>query len=147
MKGIVCSVCGFISIDGTTPDKCPVCAAPKTAFSLKEDAIKVAGDKTTYSEPEKKHIPYISVAKKCGLIPDGCLDVNVKIGEITHPMLAEHYIMWIDFYVDKKYVSRMMLTPEKLNPACGLHLKVKSGKFTAIENCNIHGSWIKEIDL
>jgi len=40
MKGQVCKVCGFISIKGEAPDNCPVCGAPKTAFLVKDDAIK-----------------------------------------------------------------------------------------------------------
>ena len=41
MKGYVCKICGFISINGSAPDKCPVCGAPKTAFEEK-DAIKMS---------------------------------------------------------------------------------------------------------
>jgi len=144
MKGFVCKVCGFISIDGTAPDKCPVCGAPKTSFEDKQDAIKTAKDEVSLSE---KHTPVIVVVRKCGLIPDGCVDVHVKVGSVTHPMLAEHYITDIDFYIDNKYISRVLLTPEKLNPAAALHLKVATGKLSVIEHCNIHGAWIAEQNL
>jgi superoxide reductase len=147
MKGFVCGVCSFVSIDGSAPEKCPVCGVPKKAFVEKEDAVKTVKDVATTGESEKKHLPAISVVKKCGLIPGGCIDVNVKVGEITHPMLPEHFIMYIDFYVDRKYVSRIMLTPGALNPAAGLHLKVDKGTFTAVETCNLHGSWISEVAL
>lgn len=147
MKGIVCKVCGFISIDGQAPDKCPVCGAPKSSFESREDAIKVPKDPNNMTDLEKKHVPVIKIVKKCGLIPEGCQDVHVKMGEIPHPTLPEHYIMHIDFYIDKKFVSRVHLTPEKLNPAAALHLKPVSGKLTVIELCNIHGAWIKEVDL
>jgi desulfoferrodoxin-like iron-binding protein len=110
------------------------------------DAIKTAGG-PSLGEPEKKHIPAITVVKKCGLIPDGCTDVHVKVGEITHPMTVEHQIVHIDCYLDKKFVARIILTPEKLNPAGALHMKVNSGVFTAISLCNLHGAWIKEVDL
>lgn len=33
------------------------------------------------------------------------------------------------------------------NPAAALHLKAKSGKLTAIDLCNLHGTWIKEMNL
>lgn len=147
MKGFVCSICGFISIDGAAPEICPVCHAPKKAFSEKEDALKTVKDKALSGESEKKHIPYILIEKKCSLIPDGCIDANIKIGEITHPMLPEHYILHIDLYVDRKFIMRASLTPEKLNPAIGIHLKVNGGKLSAVETCNLHGSWINEIDL
>jgi superoxide reductase len=82
--------------------------------------------------------------KTCGLIPEGCADVHIRIGEILHPMQTEHSIQWIDFYIDKEFVSRIKLPPEKLNPAAGLHLKIQSGKLTAVENCNLHGTWMNE---
>lgn len=147
MKGIVCQVCGFVSINGSAPEKCPVCNAPKTSFKEKEDAVKIALDANNLTEAEKKHIPVITVVKKCGLIPEGCQDVHVKMGEIQHPMQPEHYIQHIDFYVDNEFISRVILTPDKLNPAAALHLKAKAGKLAAIELCNLHGAWVKEVDL
>lgn len=41
MGGFVCKVCGYISINGSAPDNCPVCGAPKASFLEKGDAIKV----------------------------------------------------------------------------------------------------------
>ena len=146
MKGFVCNVCMYISINGSAPDKCPVCGSPKTAFEEK-DAIKTPQDPNSLTELEKKHVPVIKVVKKCGLIPEGCVDVHVKVGEIQHPMQPEHYINHIDFYLDKEFLARVHLTPEKLNPAAALHLKANSGKLTAIELCNLHGAWIKEVNL
>lgn len=147
MKGFVCGVCGFIAINGSAPEKCPVCGAPKTSFAEKEDAIKTPADPGSLSELEKKHLPVITLVKKCGLIPEGCQDVHVKMGEIQHPMQQDHYINHIDFYIDKEFLSRVILTPEKLNPAAALHLKVESGKLSVVELCNLHGAWIKETDL
>ena len=147
MKGFVCKIWGFISIDGDAPDRCPVCGAPKSSFEEKEDAIKIPKDVNNLTELEKKHIPVITLVKKCGLIPEGCQDVHVKMGEIQHPMQPEHYINHIDFYIDRDFIARVHLTPEKLNPAAALHLKASSGKLSAIELCNLHGAWIKEIDL
>ncbi len=60
MKGYVCGTCGYISIDGTVPDKCPVCAASKTSFEQK-DIIKTA----EAEGPKEKHVPVIEVVKKC----------------------------------------------------------------------------------
>lgn len=147
MKGFVCKVCGFVSIKGSAPEHCPVCGAPKTSFEEKEKTFQVPRDANNLTELEKKHIPVIAVVKKCGLIPEGCQDVHVKIGEIQHPMAKEHYIMHIDFYIDKEFISRVILTPEKLNPAAALHLRAQSGTLAAIELCNLHGAWIKEVDL
>ena len=147
MKAYVCKICGYIAINGSAPENCPVCNAPKTAFSEKEDAIKTPKDTNNLSDLEKKHVPVIAVVKKCGLIPGGCTDAHVKLGEIQHPMQADHYIMHIDFYIDNELISRVMLTPDKLNPAAALHIKAEKGKLSAIALCNIHGAWMQQEDL
>jgi len=144
MKGNICKVCKFISINGDAPDKCPVCGAPKTSFEEKENAVRTAQDEANLSE---KHVPVITLVKKCGLIPQGCQDAHVKVGEVQHPMLAEHYIMHLDFYIDNEFISRVILTPGKLNPAAALHLKAEKGKLSVIELCNLHGAWIKETNI
>ena len=147
MSGYVCKVCKYIAIDGEAPDKCPICSAPKSAFEERQDAIKEPQDAGNLSDLEKKHIPVIAVVKKCGLIPDECTDVHVKLGEIKHPMEEDHYIVYIDFYIDKKFVARTHLTPERLNPAAALHLKNGSGKIEAVALCNQHGAWFNEAEL
>ena len=129
MKGYVCMVCAFISINGSAPERCPVCGAPKASFEEKEDAIKTPKDANNLTELEKKHIPVITK------------DAHVKVGEIQHPMLQEHYIQHIDFYLDKEFIARAHLTPDKLNPAAALHLKKSEGAISAIELCNLHGAW------
>jgi len=146
MKGTVCKMCGYVSLEGV-PGKCPVCGAPSSAFEEKENALKIAQDKDNPSELEKKHLPVIKVVRECGLIPGGCTDVHVKVGEIQHPMADEHHIEHIDFYIDKVFVSRVKLTPAKLNPAAALHLKDAKGRFTAVSSCNLHGDWISETEL
>lgn len=144
MKGFVCKVCGYISINGSAPQKCPVCGAPQSSFEEKQDAIKTAKDEVKLSE---KHTPVIVVVRKCGLLGEGCMDVHVKIGSVEHPSLPEHYIMHLDFYLDNEFISRIILTPDKLHPAGALHLKAASGKLSVVELCNIHGAWIAEENL
>jgi superoxide reductase len=146
MKGYVCGICGFVSIDGSAPEQCPVCGAPKNKFTEKADALKTSKDVAVIGESEKKHIPQIIINKKCGLMP-GCIDASVKVGEIIHPMLPEHFIMRIDFYIDSKFVARVQLTPEKLNPAATIHLKTAGAKVQAVEACNLHGAWFNEVSL
>lgn len=142
MKGFVCEVCGFISINGSAPENCPVCGAPKTSFKEKEDAINTAKDINNPSELKEKHIPVIVGVKKDDSKPEGTLNVDVKIGEIPHPMQAKHYIMYIDSYMDNEFVSRATLSPDKSEPEAVFHLKSKIGKFQAIAHCNLHGAWL-----
>jgi len=141
MNGLICKTCNYVAINGTAPDTCPVCHSPKEVFEEK-DAIKTSEDEGS----TEKHVPVIKVVKQCGLIGEGCTDVNAKIGEVPHPMETEHSIQFVDFYVDKEYVGRVSLTPN-LNPAVGAHLKSSSGKLTVIEFCNLHGHWISESDI
>ena len=148
MNGFVCGVCGYVAIDGTAPEFCPVCHVPKTKFAEKADALKTSKDVATIGESEKKHIPLIIINKKCGLIHEGCVDVTVKIGEIVHPMMPEHFITHIDFYIDSKYAARVILTPDKLNPAATIHLKLmETSKVQAVELCSLHGAWFNEVSI
>lgn len=147
MKAFVCKVCGYVAINGVVPEKCPVCGAPKEAFQEKENALNTAKDKNNLTETEKKHVPVIKVTELCGLITGNCEDINVKVGEVEHPMLSNHYIVHIDFYIDKEFVSRVILTPEKLNPAAAIHIKPRQGTVTVITLCNVHGAWINEAAL
>ena len=140
MKGFVCGTCGHVAFD-EAPDKCPVCTSSKEVFEEK-DAILTAENEG----PKEKHVPVIKVVKQCGLVGEGCTDVHVRIGDTLHPMEDDHYIVWVDFYVDKKLVSRTQLTPD-CNPAASAHIKTSSGKLSVIEFCNKHGLWINEVDL
>ena len=144
MKGLVCKICGYVSLDGKT-DICPVCHM-KNAFEQKDDAYKTPDFKSETGESEKKHIPFLSIQKQCELI-DGSLGVRVKMGEIAHPMTAEHFISNIVFYHDKKFIGSVMLTPDIL-PAAVLLLKGDAkGKIQVIENCNLHGKWFNEVEI
>lgn len=147
MSIFVCSVCGHIEFN-EAPEKCLICEAAKDAFGEDAAAIKKPEDAANLTEAEKKHIPQIVVVKECGLIPDGtCTDVHARIGEIEHVMTDEHYIRYLDFYIDYSFVSRIWLSPEKCHPAAALHLNAPSGKVTVIENCNVHGNWMAEADI
>jgi superoxide reductase len=146
MKTFQCKVCGhieFLTPSGT----CPVCGAPVTAFEEKQGLLKKAGDGAVGGETEKKHVPRIVVVKTCGLIPQGCEDVHVKIGEIEHPMTKEHQILWVTLYVDDKYVAHTAFSFEGTHPAAAYHLKTAAGKVSAVERCNLHGFWYAETIL
>lgn len=146
MKGLVCKVCGYVALDGNK-ELCPVCKA-KDSFEEKEDAYKMPDFVAESGESEKKHIPAITVVEECGLIPGtGCIDVHVKVGEITHPMLPAHYITSVVFYHENKYIGKATLTSD-INPAAVVHLKEGTkGKIQVIENCNLHGNWYNEVEI
>jgi superoxide reductase len=146
MKGLVCKVCGYVSLDGSK-EVCPICHA-KNVFEEQDDAYKTPDFKAEKGESEKKHIPAFTVVEECGLIPGtGCVDVHVKIGEITHPTLPEHHITDITFYIENKFAAYVILTAD-VNPAAVIHLKGGTkGKIQVIENCNVHGKWFNEVEV
>ncbi len=142
MKVLGCTVCGHIEFN-EAPEKCLVCRSPQTAFAANAGAIKRPADAANLTDGDKKHIPAIKVTA-CGLI-EGCTDVHVVIGEIEHVMQPQHYIRYIDCYLNERFISRVWLSPEKCHPAASLHLNAAKGdKVTVIENCNVHGNWMAE---
>lgn len=148
MKVFVCKVCGHIEFN-EAPEKCLVCRAKKESFVETPDAIKKPANPAALTDGDKKHIPQLVVVKECGLIPGGCCtDVHARVGTIEHVMTAEHFIQYLDYYVDYKFISRIWLSPGVCHPAAALHLNVKAGsKVQVIENCNLHGNWMAEAAL
>jgi superoxide reductase len=142
MKGIVCGNCGFVSLDGI-PERCPACGGPKEKFSEKEYAYKTPDFKAETGESEKKHIPQLKVSTTSANLQR----VVARVGEIEHPMMPEHFITQIYFYLDNKYIGSSKLTPS-VKPEAAIYLSPETkGKISVIENCNIHGKWLNEINL
>ncbi|MCL2485287.1 MAG: hypothetical protein FWF00_04690 [Endomicrobia bacterium] len=146
MKGFVCKVCGFVSLEGKL-EVCPICHM-KNVIEEQEDAYKMPDFKAEKGESEKKHIPFFAVSDQCELIPGAaCIDVHVRIGEILHPAAPEHHITNITFYLDNKFITWVELTSD-VNPAAVVHLKIGTkGKVQVIENCNLHGRWYNEVEI
>jgi len=84
-----------------------------------EDAIK------------EKHVPYIEESESGYL---------VKIGqEAKHPMMAEHFIEFIELLIDDDFLYRKYL---KAGDEPEAFFQVPKGtKVSAREYCNIHGLW------
>jgi desulfoferrodoxin-like iron-binding protein len=144
MSVFLCTVCGFIDFGGGT-EACPVCKMPKEKYIRNDRIFEESAEKS--KEAAVKHIPMVTINKKCGLVPEQpCLDVIVRIGATLHPMENSHFIQFIDCYVDQKYISRIMLTPGVFAAGC-FHLKTSGTKLTIVENCNLHGYWKAETNL
>lgn len=145
MNTYECSVCGHLEFN-TAPSKCLVCRS-EGGFKENPEAIQKPGQ-SGRGEADNKHIPKIVIVRECGLLPDtGCIDAHVRIGEVEHPMLENHFIRYIDYYHDYQFISRVWLSPLKCHPASALHLKVTGGTLTVIENCNLHGNWMSETKI
>jgi desulfoferrodoxin-like iron-binding protein len=121
---------------------------PIENFENVPDAVKRPLDPENFSEEEREHVPVIQINRTCNISSHrGCLGIHIGIGETEHEMLSEHFINFIDIYVDKKYIMRALLTPRKIHPAFNLHLNVRTGRLAVIGNCNVHGSWIAKATL
>ncbi len=75
-----------------------------------------------------KHVPVITKV-------DG--GFKVAVGRIPHPMIATHWIQWIDLIADGK-VYRQFLNPGD-KPEAVFMLDAK--EVSAREHCNLHGLW------
>jgi len=139
----VCQRCGHIEFN-KAPAKCKVCKAPASAFIEEPDAIKSPVNAAALTDGDRKHIPKIVISRECGLIPGGCVDVHVKVGDIEHVMEEEHYIVYLDLYLNREFISRVWLSPKVCHPAACWHLNAQSGSVIAVENCNVHGNWMSE---
>lgn len=138
----VCKICGHIEFKNAL-QKCPVCGAAKSNFKEDSQAIMPAE-----KEGKEKHVPVIIGTDSCGLIPNECKDVHIKVGSVPHPMQDDHWIQWIDIYVNKRYQARYMMSAQSLRAAVGVHLKKdQSGTLQAVEHCNKHGNWMAEINI
>ena len=83
----------------------------------------------TVDAATEKHVPVISV--------DGDV-VTVKVGEVEHPMVDEHYIYFVAVQTDKG-VYRKDLKPG-MEPVASFCLAGES-LVAAYEYCNLHGLW------
>ncbi len=138
----VCQVCGHLEFEGA-PEQCPVCMSPKEKYEEKNDVIHDAA-----FEGKEKHVPVLVTTETCGLIPDECKDVHIKVGSTPHPMQADHWIQWIDVYLNNKFVLRSMFAPDAVQAATAAHFKKdKQGTVTVVELCNKHGYWSAQTEL
>ncbi len=105
------------------------------------DAILVCCDKpmvllkpNTEDASSEKHVPVITFEED---------KVRVKIGSVSHPMAAEHYIKWITVLAGDK-VLRAQLEPGD-SPEAVFHIG-KENKVKAYAYCNLHELWMSEAD-
>ena len=80
------------------------------------------------TEGKEKHVPVIEKTKT---------GYKIKVGSVPHPMLAEHYIQWIEILADG--VSYKTFLKPGIAPEAEFCVKVE--KITARIYCNVHGLW------
>lgn len=114
-------------------DKCNVlievlqgCTNDCTLMCGKEPMVKVV--LKSADQGLEKHVPVIEK------IEGG---FKVKIGEVPHPMEADHFIQFIEIRTEDE-VQRKYLKPGMAPEAI---FKIAADKVQAIEFCNKHGMW------
>lgn len=81
----------------------------------------------------EKHVP---VMQKDGNV------ITVKIGSVTHPMEANHYIMWIVLQTKTGYMVKKLKAGEA--PEAVFELTTGDEVVKVYEYCNLHGLWSAE---
>ena len=119
-----CPICG--NVFGVIHDAgvTPVCCG-KPMETIKANSTEAATE---------KHIPVVTIEN--GIC-------TVKVGEVAHPMLDEHYIDWIMVHTNKGR-HRFVLKPHEA-PEVKLHLGENEEVLRVFANCNLHGLWVKEV--
>lgn len=120
-KFFICNHCGNI-ITFAQDAGAPVSCCGEAMTELKPNTVDAAVE---------KHVP---------VIERNGVHVTVHVGDVTHPMSAEHYITWVALDTgDGLYLKN--LTPE--DPPKAEFLVDEGTKFTAYAYCNLHGLWKK----
>ena len=124
MTFYICKGCGKI-IGMIRPSKCPTkcCGEPM------EEMIPNTTDAAL-----EKHVPVVEISGR---------DVKVTVGSALHPMMEEHYIMWIALET-KQGAQRKSLVPGA-EPCAAFALAEGDEVVAAYEYCNLHGLWKKEV--
>ena len=126
MKFYICSNCGNLIIK-LNDSKIPVVCCGQQMTEL----IPGISDGA-----HEKHVPII---KQMGN------KVIVQVGEIEHPMVEEHYIMWIILETTKGFHKFELKPFDK--PVAEFYLLDEEQIICAYEYCNIHGLWTSRENL
>ena len=116
-----CSICGNI-VEVMQPSAGTLTCCGKPMELLVENTTDAATE---------KHVPVIEKI-------DG--GYKVSVGKVPHPMLPEHYIVWIEL-VTKNEILRKYLKPGDKPEAV---FKTDATDVYAREYCNLHGHWKSE---
>ena len=82
----------------------------------------------------EKHVPAVTV--------DGKI-IKVQIGEVIHPMVAEHYIQFIALETKNGFQIKQLKAGDE--PKAEFVVADGDEAVAVYEYCNLHGLWVKEI--
>ena len=102
--------------------------------------ILVGGKELTLVQPGavdaavEKHVPAVKVEGNV---------VSVNVGEVNHPMTAEHYIPWVALETSHGAQVRWLQPTDA--PAVSFVLAEGEEAKVVYAYCNLHGLWQKEL--
>ncbi len=104
------------------------------------ETINRVKDPNNKTHTERVHAPQIIFPSQ--VKPGVATILSAKVGEQLHVMTPDHYIMWIEVYLDEELVVRLELTPRAPQPVLTIPLTLTSNATLKIlERCNLHGIW------
>lgn len=118
-----CNVCGnIVEVINSGEGSLVCCSVP----------MELLEEQTNDNEAQEKHVPIVTIEGE---------NKTIRVGTIEHPMIKEHYIVFIEaISPDKKYLKRKYLYPGE-KPQMELKQQCSYDSFTTRELCNIHGLW------
>ena len=113
-----CNVCGNITeVLHTGTRKLVCCGQPMELLQEK-----------TADVGKEKHVPVFETTAG---------GMNIKVGDVPHPMEENHYIEWIEIIADGGSCHQFLKPGDK--PEAVFEMGEK--KITAREYCSVHGLW------
>lgn len=116
-----------------------ICEHCKNIMTLVQDSgvpVMCCGQKMTELVPgttdgaAEKHVPAVTVDDR---------KVSVRVGEVEHPMMEAHYIMFI--CVETSLGNHMKYLKPGEKPEAEFFLADNEEFVAAYEYCNLHGLW------
>ena len=126
MKFYKCSNCQNIFLKVTNQDTDASCCR-KVMEELVANSVEAS---------QEKHIP--AVRYEGGRL-------FVQVGEVLHPMLPEHHIVFIAVEIGDLVLRKTLTIGDE--PKAIFEVGNYHGDVTIYEYCNIHGLWKKELKI
>ena len=113
-----CNVCGNIT---------EVLHAGKGELVCCGQPMELLEEKTA-DVGKEKHVPIFETTAG---------EINVKVGDVPHPMEENHYIEWIEIITDGGSCRQFLKPGDKPEAV----YEIGEKKVTAREYCSVHGLW------
>ena len=120
MKLLKCQKCGKIIIVLDEGSPSTICCG--------EDMIELVP--RSIDGAIEKHVPVVDIKDN---------ELNIKVGEVEHPMTEEHYIKFIIIETTKGYMIKKLNPNDK--PEARFILAYNEEYINTYAYCNLHGLW------